>query len=156
MLDAQRSQRWNRAAAVACALVALVAVVALAGRAPLDRSAPVNASSAGTPLTALCVLLAGGGLVALCALTVFLWPDRKRRDDEPEHERPPLQVHWAWKVAAITLPFALGAALIGAAARRWGRAPTDPASAASTAPDAASTAPDAASAALVARAGDAP
>jgi len=115
MLSAQRSKRWNVAAVLACVLGVLVAVVALASRAPLDGSQPVNGSSARTPLTALFVLAAGAGLVALCAIPVFMWPGRRRREDEPEHERPPLQVHWAWKVAAIVVPFALGAALLAAA-----------------------------------------
>jgi Domain of unknown function (DUF4129) len=115
MLAAQRSKRWDVAGGVGCVLGALVAVVALASRAPLDGSQPVNAGSARTPLTALLVLAAGAGLVVLCAIPVFMWRGRWRRDDEPEHERPPVQVHWAWKVAAILVPFALGAALLAAA-----------------------------------------
>jgi hypothetical protein len=94
---------------------ALVSVVALAARAPLDGSTRVNASSAGTPLTALFVLGIGAGLIGLCALIVFLWPGPRGRDGEPEHERAPLQLHWAWKVALIMLPFALGGALLVAA-----------------------------------------
>jgi hypothetical protein len=62
----------------------------------------ISALSDRTLLTALVVLVVGAGFVALCVLTVFIWPDRRRRDEEPEHERPPLQVHWAWKVAAIS------------------------------------------------------
>jgi hypothetical protein len=115
MFAAQLFKRWFVAAGVACGLVVLVAVVAVAGSAPLDGSGSVNAGSARTPLAALLVVVVGGGCVALCALAVFIWPGRRHRDDEPEHERPPLNVHWAWKVAAIALPWALGAALLAAA-----------------------------------------
>jgi hypothetical protein len=117
MFAAQRFKRWFVAAGVACGLVVLVAVVALAGRAPLGGgSASVNASSASTPLTALFVVVVGGGFVGLCALAVFIWPGRRHGDGEPEHERPPLLVHWAWKLAAIVLPLVLGVALLAAAA----------------------------------------
>jgi hypothetical protein len=115
MLGAQGSKRWNVAMGAAFALTALVAVVAVASRAPLDGSQPVNASSARTPLSALFVLGAGAGLVALCAMALCMWPQRRRRDDEPERARPPLQVHWAWKVAAILVPLVLGATLVAAA-----------------------------------------
>jgi hypothetical protein len=116
MFAAQRFKRWFVAAGVACGLVVLVAVVALAGRAPLGGSASVNANSARTPLAALFVAVVGGGFVALCASAVLIWPGRRHRDGEPEHEPPPLQVHWAWKLAAIVLPLALGVALLAAAA----------------------------------------
>jgi Domain of unknown function (DUF4129) len=115
MSAAQRSKRWNVAGATACGLGALVAVVALASRVPLDGSTPVNASSARTPLTALFVLVAGAGAIALGAMTLLLRPRRRRGDDEPERKPPALDVHWAWKVAAILIPFALGSALVAAA-----------------------------------------
>jgi Domain of unknown function (DUF4129) len=103
------------ATAAACGLGALVSVVALASRGPLDGSAPVNASSARTPLSALFVLVAGAGLIGLGAMTVVLRHGCRPRDGEPERERTGLQVHWAWKLAAILIPFALGAALLAAA-----------------------------------------
>ena len=115
MNAAQRSKRWNVAGAAACGLATLVAVVALAGRVPLDGSMPMNASSARTPLSALFLLVVGAGAIALGAMTGLLAPGRRRRDDEPERERPALEVHWAWKLAAILIPFALGAALVAAA-----------------------------------------
>jgi len=117
MSAAQRSKRWNVAGAAACGLATLVAVVALAGRVPLDGSMPMNASSARTPLSALFLLVVGAGAIALGAMTGLLAPGRRRRDDEPERERerPALQVHWARKLAAILIPFAVGAALVTAA-----------------------------------------
>jgi len=115
MRAAERSKRWSVPTGVACGLGALVSVVALASRAPLDGSASVNASATRTPFSALLVLAAGAGLIALGAMAVVMRPGRRRRNDEPERERPALQVHWAWKVVAILVPFALGAALLAAA-----------------------------------------
>jgi Domain of unknown function (DUF4129) len=115
MSAVERLKRWTGTIGVACGLGVLVAVVALASRVPLDGSVSVNASAARTPLSALFVLAVGAGLVALGAMAVVMRPGRRRRDDEPERERPPLQVHWAWKVVAILVPFALGAALLAAA-----------------------------------------
>jgi hypothetical protein len=126
MLSAQRLKRWNVVAGVVCVLGALLAVVALASRAPLDGSQPLSASSARTPLTALFALAAGAGLIALCAIPVYMWSGRRRGDDEPEHERPPPNVHWAWKVAAILVPFALGGALLAAAVLGLRTSPAPP------------------------------
>lgn len=109
----------NRLAApalTAICLTAAVVIVAMVARAPLARSSPVNAASAGAPATVLFVLLAGVGVVALTALATLLWVTRRRRtDDEPERAVEPPQVHWLWKLAAIVLPLALGAVLVLAA-----------------------------------------
>lgn len=96
-------------------LVVAVAVVAMASRLPLSRAAPVDARSAQAPATALFILLAGTGIAMLGALGVLLWSGRRRKDDAPEREPAPMEVHWIWKVLAATLPFALGAALVAAA-----------------------------------------
>ena len=119
----QRSRRvvrpansWARAAAAAIALTGLTAVIAMVARAPLSRSTPIDARSADAPVTALLVLTVGAGIVALTALVVVMWPGRRRRgDDDPEFEREVPEIHWLWKVLAILLPFALGAALVAAA-----------------------------------------
>jgi hypothetical protein len=67
-------------------------------------------------VTALFMLTVGAGIVALAALAVIMWPGRRRRgDDDPELESNGPQVHWIWKLLAILLPFALGAALVAAA-----------------------------------------
>ena len=116
MLKRQTSSRWTRAVVATVALTAAVAVVAMAGRAPLSGSTPVNASSASAPVAALFVLFLGAGVVALGAIAIVAWPARRRKkDDEPEFEPAPLQVHWIWKLLAILLPFALGAVLVAAA-----------------------------------------
>jgi hypothetical protein len=115
-LQTQRSRRWAHAALAAIALTAAIVLVAMAGRAPLSHSAPVNATSAQAPVTALFVLFAGAGVVALGALATLMWPGPRRKgDDEPEHVPEPLRVHWIWKLLAVLLPLALGAALVAAA-----------------------------------------
>ncbi|MGI8506049.1 MAG: DUF4129 domain-containing protein [Solirubrobacteraceae bacterium] len=97
-------------------MTGLTAVIAMAARAPLAPSTPVNAASARAPVTALAVLLVGAGVVALGGLAIVMWPARRRRgDDEPEPVAERLQVHWIWKLLAILLTFALGAALVAAA-----------------------------------------
>jgi len=106
----------SRAAIAALALGGVAVLVAIAARAPLSRSTPVDARALQTPTAAVFVLIAGVGVVMLAALAMLLWSGRRRKDDPPEHEPPPIEVHWIWKVLAILLPFALGAALIVAAA----------------------------------------
>jgi len=116
MLQRQRTRGWARAGSAAIALTVAIVAVAIAGRAPLSRSTPVNAASARAPVTALALLLAGVAVVALAALVALMRPARRRRgEDEPEEAREAIPVHWAWKVGAVLLPFALGAALAVAA-----------------------------------------
>lgn len=100
---------------MALALTGLSAVIAITARAPLSHATPIDARSAATPVTALWLLALGAGIVALTAVSVLLWPGRRRRgDDEPEFENEVPPIHWLWKLAAIILPFALGAALLAA------------------------------------------
>lgn len=88
----------------------------MAARGPLSRSTPVDAASARAPVTALFMLTAGAGIVALGGLVMVIWPGRRRReDDEPAPEPVPLPLHWIWKLLAMLLPLALGAALVAAA-----------------------------------------
>ena len=104
------------AAFAAIGLTAATAVIAMAARASLSRSTPVNGASARAPVTALLLLCAGAGMVALAGLAALLWPGRRRsRTDEPQLVREPLQVHWIWKLLASSLPFVLGAVLVAAA-----------------------------------------
>jgi heme/copper-type cytochrome/quinol oxidase subunit 2 len=98
---------------VVVGLTAATAVIAMAARAPLARSTPVDAASARAPTTALFMLFGSAGVVALAALAWFIWPGRRRKSDEFVPER--VRVHWLWKLLAIVLPFALGAALVAAA-----------------------------------------
>ena len=116
MRQTQRSRRSVYAAIAAVGLTCLTAVIAMAARAPLARSTPVDGASVRAPVTALLTLAAGAGIVALGGLVMVIWPGRRRRtDDEPEPKPEPLQVHWIWKLLAVLLPFALGAALVAAA-----------------------------------------
>ncbi len=102
-------------AAIAVGFTVATALVAMAGRAPLSRGAPINAVSARAPAGALFVLFIGAGIIALGGLAILAWVGRRRRqDDEPELVGEPMQVHWLWKVLAVVVPFALGAALIAA------------------------------------------
>jgi len=105
-----------RAAIAALALGGVAVVVAIAARAPLSRSTPVDARALQAPTAAVFLLIAGIGVVIIGALALLVWSGRRRKDDPPEHEPPPIEVHWVWQVLAILLPFALGAALIVAAA----------------------------------------
>jgi hypothetical protein len=111
----QRSSRRARAAAAGLGLALAVVVVAVAARAPLSGATPVNAHSAQGPTTALFMVLLGTGTVMLGALVLVVWPGRRRKDDPPEQEPTRIEVPWIWKVVAIVLPFALGAALVAAA-----------------------------------------
>ena len=111
----QRSSRRARAAGATVGLTVAVVVVAMAARAPLSRSTPVDARSAQAPTTALFMLLAGAGVVMLGALVLVAWSGRRRKDDPPEHEPTPIEVHWIWKLVMMLVPFALGAALVAAA-----------------------------------------
>lgn len=116
MLQTQRSRRWASATVAAAGLTAATAVIAMAARAPLSRSTPVDAASARAPVTALFMVFVGAGILALAAIAMSIWPGRGRKDDdEPEFAPEPLQVHWIWKLLAILLPLALGAALVAAA-----------------------------------------
>lgn len=105
----------TRAGAAAFGLGVAVVVVAMAARAPLSGATPVDARSAQAPTTAVFVLLAGTGIVMLGALVALVWPGRRPKDDPPELEPTRIEVHWIWKVVAVVLPFALGAALVLAA-----------------------------------------
>lgn len=115
----------NRHAQVALTSIGLtvaVAIVAIGASAPLARSTPVNGAAEQTPVVVLFALLAGAGVVALTALAIFVWIGRRRRgDDEPEHEIPPIPVPWLWKLIAVALPFLLGGALVAAALTASGR-----------------------------------
>ncbi len=112
----QHRQAPVRAAAAAIGLTAATVVVAMAGRAPLSPSSAVNAASARAPSLALLLLLVGAGVVVLAAmLALALSGYRRAADDEPEFAAPAPHVHWLWKLLAILVPFALGAALVAAA-----------------------------------------
>jgi hypothetical protein len=112
----QRSRQFSRAAFVALGLTAAMLLVAVAARDPLGRSTPVDAASAGAPATALFVVLVGAGCVALAAIAMAVWPGRRRKaDDEPEPEHVLPEVHWIWRLLAVLLPLALGAAMVAAA-----------------------------------------
>jgi uncharacterized protein DUF4129 len=115
MSRAPGAQRWLRAGGATVALTALSAVTAGAARAPLSRSTPIDARSAGAPTTALFTLTLGAGIVALTALGVILWPGRHGRDDEPEHDVERPEIPWYWKLVATVLPLALAALLFAAA-----------------------------------------
>lgn len=116
MLQTQRSRRWASATAATAGLTAATAVIAMAARAPLSGATPVDAVSARAPVTALAMVFVGAGIVALAAIAMSVWPGRGRQDDdEPEFVPAPLQLHWIWKLLAVVLPFALGAALVAAA-----------------------------------------
>ena len=111
---AQRSRRWAITAALATVGLTIAAgLVAIASRSPLSSSAPVNATSARAPITALFMVLAAAGIVVIVAIVALIWP--RRGSDEPEfvYERP--GVSWISKLIAILLPLALGAALVVAA-----------------------------------------
>jgi len=109
----QRSSTRARAAAAGLGLA--VVVVAMAARAPLSGATAVNAGSAQAPTTALFMVLFGTGIVMLGALVLVVWPGRRRQDDPPEREPTRIEVPWIWKVVAIVVPFAVGAALVAAA-----------------------------------------
>ena len=116
MLQTQRSRRWARAAEATLGIATASAVIAIAASAPLSHPTPVNAASAQAPSTALFLLLAGVGTVALAALAAVIWPGRRRKgDEEPELVPVPPEVHWIWKLLAIVLAFAVGATLVAAA-----------------------------------------
>jgi len=100
---------------VTLGLVLAVVVVAMAGRAPLAHSTRVDARSAQAPTVALVILLLGAGIVAIGALVAFAWSRRRRKDDPPEDEPAPIDAPWIWKVVAVLVPFAVGAALVVAA-----------------------------------------
>jgi hypothetical protein len=123
----QRASNRARAAIAALALGVVAVVVAVAARAPLSRSTPVDARALQTPTAAVFTLIAGIGIVLIGAVVMLIWSGRRRKDDPPELERTPIEVHWIWKVLAIALPFAVGAALIAAAATGTKRAVTGPA-----------------------------
>jgi hypothetical protein len=122
-----RASNRARAAIAALALGVVAVVVAVAARAPLSRSTPVDARALQTPTAAVFTLIAGIGIVLIAAVVMLIWSGRRRKDDPPELERTPIEVHWIWKVLAIVLPFAVGAALIAAAATGTKRAVTGPA-----------------------------
>jgi len=73
MPQTRRSRRSARAAVAAVGLTTAVTVIAMAGRAPLSRSTPVDAASVRAPVTALLMLLAGAGIVALAAVAALIW-----------------------------------------------------------------------------------
>jgi cytochrome b561 len=111
----RRAGNTARAAIAAFALGAVAVVVAVAARAPLSRSTPVDARSLQAPTDAVFMLIAGIGILMLGALMMLVWPGRRRKDDPPGYEPAPPEVHWIWKLLAILLPLALGAALVVAA-----------------------------------------
>lgn len=109
------SRAQAKAAFTAVGLTVVAVVVAMAARAPLSGSTPVDARAAQAPTTAVAMLVAGAGIVMLGALAVISWSGRRRKDDPPEHEPPPLEVPWIWKLVATLVPLALGAVLVAAA-----------------------------------------
>jgi hypothetical protein len=103
----------SRAVALAGGLTALLAVVAMAGARPLTHGSTIDAESARTPLAAIAVVLLGVGIFALAGLVWLMWPARgTRRERRPA---PGPTAHWLWKLAAVVVPMALGAALVTAA-----------------------------------------
>ncbi|MFZ0976562.1 MAG: DUF4129 domain-containing protein [Solirubrobacteraceae bacterium] len=115
MAKTESSTQPLRAAAVVAGITAAAAVVAAAARGPLSRSTPIDASSASAPVTALSFLLLGAGIVALTALGILVFRQRRRKNDPEDHASEPPEISGIWKVVAILAPFALGAALILAA-----------------------------------------
>ncbi len=115
MAKTESSTQPLRAAAVVAGITAAAAVVGAAARGPLSRSTPIDASSASAPVTALSFLLLGAGTVALTALGILIFRQRRRKNDPEDHASEPPEIAWIWKVVAILAPFALGAALILAA-----------------------------------------
>jgi hypothetical protein len=127
MLQTQRSRRWARTAEAALGIATASAVIAIAASAPLSHATPVNAASAQAPSTALFLLLAGVGTVALAALAAVVWPGRRRKgDEEPELVPVPPDLHWIWKLLAIVFVFAVGATLVAAAVLGAPDRPSDP------------------------------
>lgn len=112
----KRSSARATAAAAALGLAVAVVIVAMAARAPLSGATPVDARSAQAPTTALVMLLLGAGVVVLGAVILLVWPGRRPKDDSPERQPTRIDTPWIWRVVATILPFALGAALIAAAA----------------------------------------
>ncbi len=115
MAKTESSTQPLRAAVVVAGITAAAAIVAAAARGPLSRSSPVDAASASAPVTALSFLLLGAGIVALTALGILVFRQRRRKDDPEDHASEPPEISWIWKVVAILAPLALGAALILAA-----------------------------------------
>ena len=111
----QRTSNRARAAVATLALGGVAVVVAIAARAPLSRSTPADARALQTPTAAVFTLIAGIGVVLVGALAILVWSGRRRKDDPPEHQPPPIEVHWIWKVLATLAPFAVGGALVAAA-----------------------------------------
>lgn len=96
-------------------LGAAVVIVAMASHAPLSRATALNARAAQTPTTALFMVLAGMGVVMLAGLALLMWSGRRRDDDPPEREPTRIELHWFWKLVAVLVPLAVGAALVAAA-----------------------------------------
>jgi Domain of unknown function (DUF4129) len=111
----QRSSTTPVVAAAALGLTAAAVLVAIAARAPLSRATPVDARSAQAPTIAVFMVLIAAGILALTALVLVAWSGRRRKDDPPELEPPPMEVHWLVKLVATLLPLALVAALVMAA-----------------------------------------
>ena len=105
--DMRRASIRARATIAALALGGVAVVVAIAARAPLSQSTPVDARSVQAPTAAVFMLIAGIGIVMLAALAILVWSGRRRKDDPPEHESPPIEVPWIWKVVGD--PRAVGA-----------------------------------------------
>ena len=111
----RRAGNRARAAIAALALGGVGVVVAIAARAPLSRSTPVDATSLQAPTIAVFTLILGVGVVMFGALIMLAWSGRRRKDEPPEHQPSPPEVHWIWQLLAILVPLALGAALVVAA-----------------------------------------
>jgi hypothetical protein len=126
MAKTEISTQALRAAAVVAGITAAAAVVAAAARGPLSRSTPIDASSASAPVTALSFLLLGAGIVALTALGILVFRQRRRKNDPEDRASEPPEISWIWKVVAILAPFALGAALILAAVTGSKKLPVAP------------------------------
>ena len=126
MVKTESSTQPLRAAPVVAGITAAAAVVAAAARGPLSRSSPVDAASASAPVTALSFLLLGAGIVALTALGILVFRQRRRKNDPEDHASEPPEIAWIWKVVTILAPFALGAALILAAVTGSKKLPIGP------------------------------
>jgi Domain of unknown function (DUF4129) len=112
----QTSSRQVRGAVAGLGLTGPAAVAAMVARMPLSGSTPIDARSAGAPVTALFMVALGAGIVALTGLVLAVWPGwRRRGEDDPEPVPEDPQIQWFWKLVAILLPLALGVVLLVAA-----------------------------------------
>jgi uncharacterized membrane protein YidH (DUF202 family) len=110
-----KSINRTKAALMGAALTVALVAVAIAASSPLSRSTTVDATSAQAPTIAVFLVLVGLGIVLVGALGAVAWSGRRRKDDPPEPEPTRFELPWYWKLIAVLVLFALGAALVAAA-----------------------------------------